>query len=162
MEVRMSLMRFLQNLKSKFLILTLLSTMTVPAFAQAKVAVVNLVRIYQEYSLVEEANDQITEGEKGLKRVIATAEAEMRELESKTDAASQKKRDEIQLAVDTKVEEVQDIKENYNMKINRNIQTTIDKLAIKKNYIAVLDKSFSVFAADDITTEILTELEKIK
>jgi len=133
-----------------------------PAFSKAKIAVVDLVKIYQEYSLVEEANRLIAESEEGLKRVIATAEGEMKKLETVTDAASEKRKDEIQAAVDDKVENVQDLKENYNMKINRNIQDTIRKLAEQSSYVAVMDKSFSVFAADDITTQLLTELEKIK
>jgi Skp family chaperone for outer membrane proteins len=158
----MLLMKFLQNLKSSLLIVILISLCASPAFAQAKVAVVDLVRIYQEYSLVEEANRLITEGEEGLKRVITTAETEMKSLESKTGIEFDKKRDEVQSAVDDKVEEVQDLKETYNMKINRNIQDTVDKIAKKNSYLAILDKSFSVFAGEDITTQILSDLEKIK
>ena len=60
------------------------------------------------------------------------------------------------------MEEVQDLKETYNMKINRNIQDTVDKIAKKNSYLAILDKSFSVFAGEDITTQILSDLEKIK
>ena len=161
----MLLMKFLKtlnkNLKQASLLLILISFCQ-PAFSKTKVAVVDLVKIYQQYSLVEEANRLIAEGEEGLKRVIATAEGEMKKLETVTDAASEKRKDEIQAAVDDKVEDVQDLKENYNMKINRNIQDTITKLAQQSSYLAVMDKSFSVFAADDITTQLLAELEKIK
>ena len=165
MEAQILLMKFFQNLKSNSLTLVLLLALLItgsPAFAQAQIAVVNLVRIYQEYTLVKEANKRISEGEDGLKRVITTAETEMKKIISKTDAASEMKKEEIQRAVDEKVEEIQDIKEDYNMKINRNIQDTINKLAKKKKYIAVFDKSFSVYAGDDITAQVLTELEKIK
>lgn len=161
----MLLMKFLKILNKNILKVSPLLMVVgfcQPALSKAKVAVVDLVKIYQEYSLVEEANRLIAEGEEGLKRVIATAEGEMKKLETVTDAASEKRKDEIQAAVDDKVENVQDLKENYNMKINRNIQDTIRKLAEQSSYIAVMDKSFSVFAADDITTQLLTELEKIK
>lgn len=154
-------MKYLQNLKSSLLASLIIISCVSPALA-VKVAVVDLVRIYQEYTLVEEANRLITEGEEGLKRVITTAESEMKKLESQTDEATNKKRDEIQTAVDDKVEDVQDIKEDYNMRINRNIQETIDKIAKKKSYLAVMDKSFSVFSGVDITSDVLTELEKIK
>jgi Skp family chaperone for outer membrane proteins len=158
----MLLMKFLQSLKSSLLIVMLVVSSISPVLAEAKVAVVDLVRIYQEYSLVEEANRLISEGEEGLKRVITTAEAEMKKLESETSEAAETKRDEIQSAVDDKVEDIQDLKENYNMKINRNIQDTINKIAIKKSYIAIMDKSLSVYSSEDVTTEVLTELEKIK
>lgn len=156
-------MKFLQNLKSSLLTASIVSLLALnPVFAQAKIAVVDLVRIYQEYSLVEEANRVISEGEDGLKRVITTAETEIKKLELKTGAEADKKRDEIQAAVDDKVEDIQDLKESYNMKINRNIQDTIEKAAIKNSYLAIMDKSFSVFSGEDITSEILSELEKIK
>lgn len=159
----MLLMKFLQNLKSNLLTASLISLLALnPVFAKAKIAVVDLVRIYQEYSLVEEANRLITEGEDGLKRVITTAETEMKKLESQTGADVIKRRDEVQSAVDDKVEDIQDLKESYNMRINRNIQDTIEKAAEKKSYLAIMDKSFSVFSGEDITSEILVELEKIK
>lgn len=161
----MLLMKFLKTLNKNLTqasLLLILISFCQPAFSKTKVAVVDLVKIYQQYSLVEEANRLIAEGEEGLKRVIATAEGEMKKLETVTDAASEKRKDEIQAAVDDKVEDVQDLKENYNMKINRNIQDTITKLAEQSSYLAVMDKSFSVFAADDITTQLLAELEKIK
>ena len=159
MEVQILPMKFLNNLSSLALISILFIS---PAYSQSELGVVNLVRIYQEYSLVQEANRLITEGEDGLKRVITTAEAEMKKLEGKSDEATDKKREEIQAAVDDKVEAIHDLKEGYNMRINRNIQNTINEIAMKKGYLAVLDKSFSLFSADDITTELLTELEKIK
>ena len=152
-------MKSLKSLTKVFLVLNLSVS---AAFAQAKVGSINLVRIYQEYSLVKEANRLITEGEQGLKRVITTAETEMKKLSDKKDADTSKKREEIQAAVDEKVEAIHDLKEDYNMKINRNIQDTIEKIATKKGYIAVLDRSFTLFSAEDITAELLTELEKIK
>lgn len=152
-------MKFLNSLSSALLVSVLFVS---PAFAVAKLGVVNLVKIYQDYSLVQEANRLISEGEDGLKRVITTAEAEMKKLDGKTDDASNKKREEIQSAVDDKVEAIHDLKEDYNLKINRNIQNTINKIATKKGYIAVFDKAFSVFSAQDITPELLTELEKLK
>lgn len=159
-------MKSLLNLKnnfSKVLALVIsISLFVQPAFAQSQIGVIDLVRIYQEYSLVEEANDAITLGEEGLKRVIGTAEAEMKKLDGKTTAEAEKSRDEIQASVDEKVEEIQDLKEGYNIRINRNIQDTIADLAESKKLLAVIDKSFSVFAADDITPAVLIELEKIK
>ncbi len=140
----------------------LLATLILPAFAKSKLAVVDLVRVYQEYSLVKEANNLIDEGEEGLKRVVATAEAEIKKLGDKDDDATIKKREEIQAAVDDKVDDIHDLKDNYNLKINGNIQKTIEELAVKKAYTHVFDKSYMVYAADDITDELLTALEKIK
>jgi len=60
------------------------------------------------------------------------------------------------------VEEFHDVKEDYNRRINANIQNAVDKIAAEQGFVAILDKSVSLFDVNDVTSEVLTRLEKVK
>jgi len=153
-------MKLLKNLTSKFFLALLLLSMAMPCFANSKMAVVDLAKIYQDYYLVKEASLKIEEVQESLKRILLTAETEMKELSTKYDAESVAKKS--QSSIDDKVEEFHDVKEDYNRRINANIQNAVDKIAAEQGFVAILDKSVSLFDVNDVTSEVLTRLEKVK
>jgi len=155
-------MKLLKNLTSKFFLALWLLSMAMPCFANSKMAVVDLAKIYQDYYLVKEASLKIEEVQESLKRILLTAETEMKELSTKYDAESVAKKSQIQSSIDDKVEEFHDVKEDYNRRINANIQNAVDKIAAEQGFVAILDKSVSLFDVNDVTSEVLTRLEKVK
>jgi Skp family chaperone for outer membrane proteins len=151
-------MKLLKKLNKVFLSLSLAATLST---VEAKMASLDLSTIYENYSLVQEANQVIDDAEVSFKRVLATADIELKELEQKgNDAEIEKKRDEIQDIIDNTVEDLHDQRDLYNTSINRNIQQTIDAIAKEKGYSLILDSSFLLSELEDITSEFLTKLEK--
>jgi Skp family chaperone for outer membrane proteins len=152
-------MQFLKNSNRLFLALILISACASPG--ASKVVALDIVTIYEEYSLVQEANETIDAGEARFKRILATAEKELKELEKKGSPIEiDKKRLGIQDIVDQEVEVLQDHKELYNTTINRNVAKTLAAMALANNYELILDSSFVHSNIEDITEKFLAELEK--
>ena len=150
-------MQLSKNLSSSLLILLILSCSSL----SAKVVSLDIISIYESYSLVQEANQVIDEAESKFKRIITTADAEIKALEAKSNEAELlKKRNDIQDIVDEEVEDLHDQKDLYNTTINRNIQRTLDAIAKEKGYSLILDKSFVMNDMEDISSEFITKLEK--
>jgi Skp family chaperone for outer membrane proteins len=151
-------MKLLKKLNKLFLSLVLISALI---GVEAKVASLDLTSIYENYSLIQEANQVLDDAEVSFKRVLATADLELKELEKKgNEAEVEKKRDEIQDIIDNTVEDLHDQRDLYNTSINRNIQQAIDSIAKEKGYSLILDSSYTLSEMDDITTEFLAKLEK--
>ncbi len=135
---------------------------SVPALA-AKIAAIDLTRVYEEYPLIQEANKAIDDAESRLKRVLATADKELKELESKgSQEAILAKQDEIQDLVDEEVEKLHDQKEAYNLEINRNIERSLKKLAETYSYELILNKIQTAGDTEDVTDQFLTELKTVQ
>ena len=155
-------------LQQKFLVNLINSTLLIvlaisPAFAKSSsMAVVDISRIYKEYTFIQVAAEKIKQSEESLKRVIATAKKEVKGLQGKEDEKSKKRLEEIQATVDEEAITAQQLKKDYNYQVNRNIQNTLNELAKKGKYDAVFDKSYVAFSATDITDELLKALAKIK
>lgn len=125
-----------------------------------KVVSLDIVEIYQKYSLVQEANRKIDEAEASFKRVIETADKELKELESKgNEVEINKKKDTIQEIVDEEVEKLQDDKELYNTQINRNISKLLQDIALEKGIGLVIEKGYVQAPIEDITPLFLSRLE---
>ncbi len=126
----------------------------------AKVVSLDIVQIYQQYSLVQEANQKVDSAEAGFKRILETAEKELKELEAKGNKIElEKKKDSIQEIVDEEVEKIQDDKEFYNNQINRNIATLLQSIAKEKNIDLIVEKGYVQSPIEDITETFLTRLE---
>jgi hypothetical protein len=139
--------------------LTLLVSSLNPCSA-TKVVSLDIVEIYQKYSLVQEANRKIDEAEASFKRVIETADKELKELEVKgNEVEINKKKDTIQEIVDEEVEKLQDDKELYNTQINRNISKLLQDIALEKGIGLVIEKGYVQAPIEDITPLFLTRLE---
>lgn len=157
MVARILQMKLLKKLNR----IILVSSLFFSAQLSAKIVALDIISIYENYSLVQEANDVIDEAESRFKRIVTTAEEEIKELEKKgNEAEIVKKRDEIQDIIDEEVETLHDQKDLYNTTINRNVQKTLDTLAKTKGYDLVLDKGYVVVDIEDITDEFLSQLEK--
>jgi Skp family chaperone for outer membrane proteins len=127
----------------------------------AKIVALDIATIYEDYSLVKEANTVIDTAEARFKRILATAEKELNDLEKAGNKVEiEKKRQSIQDIVDQEVENLQDQKEAYNTNINRNVAKTISAIAIANNYELVLDSAFVHSNIENITDKFMIELEK--
>ncbi len=145
-------------MKRKLLALTLLGSLSNTIFA--KVVSLDIVQIYQQYSLVQEANQKIDSAEAGFKRILETAEKELKELEAKGNQAEiEKKKNSIQDVVDDEVEKIQDEKEFYNTQINRSISKQLQDIAKEKGIDLVIEKGYVQSPIEDITAVFLTRLE---
>jgi Skp family chaperone for outer membrane proteins len=152
-------MKCLKNLNSFILLALFLAH---PACLSAKIVSLDLATIYEEYTLVKEANNVIDSAEARFKRILATAEKELNELEKAGNKVEiEKKRLSIQDIVDQEVETLQDQKEAYNTNINRNVAKTLSSMALANNYELVLDSAFVHSDVENITDKFMIELEKI-
>lgn len=152
-------MKCLKNLSSLISLIILVAS---PACLSAKVVALDIATIYEEYSLVKEANTVIDTAEARFKRILATAEKELNDLEKAGNKVEiEKKRQSIQDIVDQEVETLQDQKEAYNTNINRNVAKTLSTIALANNYELVLDSAFVHSNIENITDKFMTELEKI-
>ena len=113
--------KFLVNLINSALLIVLAVS---PAFAKSSssLAIVDIGRIYKEYAFIQFAAEKIKQSEEALKRVIATAKKEVKELQGKEDEKSKKRLEEIQATVDEEAINAQQLKKDYNYQVNRNIQ----------------------------------------
>ncbi len=145
-------------MKSKLVTLLFLICLVAPV--NAKVVALDIVQIYQKYSLVQEANNKIEEAEARVKRVLETADNELKELETKGKKEEvEAKKDSIQDIVDEELEKLQDDKEFYNMQINRNISKLLQETAKEKGIDLVLEKGYVQSDIEDITASFLVKLE---
>jgi len=152
-------MKCLKNLSSLISLIILVAS---PACLSAKVVALDIATIYEEYSLVKEANTVIDTAEARFKRILATAEKELNDLEKAGNKVEiEKKRQSIQDIVDQEVETLQDQKEAYNTSINRNVAKTLSSMALANNYELVLDFAFVHSNIENITDKFMIELEKI-
>lgn len=145
-------------MNKKLLILSFIIISANPALA--KVVSLDIVQIYREYSLVQEANQKIDSAEAGFKRVLETAEKELKDLETKGNKLEvEKKKDSIQEVVDEEVEKIQDEKEFYNTQINRNIANLLQEVVKEKKIDLVIEKGYVQSPIEDITENFLARLE---
>jgi hypothetical protein len=151
-------MKYSKNLNNLILV-TILFTCSISV--SAKIVALDIATIYEDYSLVKEANTVIDTAEARFKRILATAEKELNDLEKAGNKVEiEKKRQSIQDIVDQEVENLQDQKEAYNTNINRNVAKTISAIAIANNYELVLDSAFVHSNIENITDKFMIELEK--
>ncbi|MEY3370612.1 MAG: hypothetical protein RLZZ361_1282 [Cyanobacteriota bacterium] len=151
-------MKFLKNSSSLFVLVVFCLT---PVRTSAKIVALDIATIYEEYSLVKEANSVIDTAEARFKRILATAEKELNELEKSGNKIEiEKKRQSIQDIVDQEVETLQDQKESYNTNINRNVAKTLSSMALANDYELVLDSAFVHSNIENITEKFMIELEK--
>jgi len=152
-------MKCLRNLNK--IVFALLIAFT-PCSISAKIVALDIATIYEEYSLVKEANQVIDSAEARFKRIVATAEKELNEIEKNGNKIEiDKKRQSIQDIVDLEVENLQDQKEIYNTNINRNVAKTLSAMALANSYELVLDSAFVHSNIENITDQFMTELEKM-
>lgn len=130
------------------------------SLVQAKTVTLDIVQIYQKYSLVNEANAKFSEAEARFKRLLETAEQEVKDLEAqgKKEEVEQKK-DQIQEVIDTEVESLQDEKDFYNSQINRNVARMLQTFAKEQNIDLVLEKGYVLIPIEDITNQFIARLE---
>lgn len=151
----------LRNLFNSALVLLILISCSGIASADNAVAIVDVNRIYKEYSLVLEANQELDKLEDSFKKLIATADAEIKDLEAKGTKVEEidAKKVSIQAVIDEQVKNVQAQKDSYNLAINTNFKNTMDQVAKQKKLDIILDRSFVIYPYEDITDEFLKQLE---
>lgn len=131
----------------------------------AKVALLDLPRVYREYSLVQEAIQKVTSAEDSVYRIMQIAEKEIKELQSKDQVEEvKKKQTEIQASVDKQIKDMHNTKAKYDSQIENNIKRLVLKMVDDKNIDLLLDRSFivnkDIDAGLDITDEFIRKLEE--
>jgi Skp family chaperone for outer membrane proteins len=126
-----------------------------------KVALVNLDLINQKYSLIREASNAVAKSEARVQRIVSTAERELNEAKAKLDDEKfEEKKQSVQAVVDQEVQKLITEKQNYGNKINTNINNALALIAKEKSFDLILDQSFTLGGAVDITSEFLSKLEQ--
>jgi Skp family chaperone for outer membrane proteins len=134
-----------------------------------KFAVLDMERIFSEYSYINEASEDIELKEFALKKLLIVANQELdkltAELDSKGNVAEQdfiKKKQEIQASVDKGFLELEEKKRNYNLTIDTRMTMTLDKFAKSEKYDLILNKAYTLEESFDITDSFLKQLEALK
>ena len=134
-----------------------------------KFAVLDMERIFSEYSYINEASEDIELKELALKKLLIVANQELdkltAELGSKGNVAEQdflKKKQEIQASVDKGFLELEEKKRNYNLTINTRMTMTLDKFAKSEKYDLILNKAYTLEESFNITDSFLKQLEALK
>lgn len=133
-----------------------------PCFA--KIVTIDIVEIYKNYSLVLEANKEVDKAEASFKRILETAQLEIKALEAQEGKEKELalKRSEIQAVIDQQVEALQDSKDTYNTQINRNIAQALQEFATENKIDLVVEKGYVMSPLEDLTQEFIKKLEKNK
>lgn len=141
-------------------ILSLLVLLMASLSVQSKTVTLDIVRIYDKYSLVNEANTKFSEAEARFKRLLETADQEIKDLETKGKKEElEKKKDDIQEVIDAEVENLQDEKDFYNSQINRNVARMLQVFAKEQNIDVVLERGYVFVPMEDITDQFIARLE---
>ncbi|MFM7458583.1 MAG: OmpH family outer membrane protein [bacterium] len=134
-----------------------------------KFAVVDMERIFSEYSYINQASEDIEIKEIALKKLLITANQELdkltAELDSKDNKAEldfNKKKQEIQASVDKAFLELEEKKKNYNLTMNTRMAMTLDKFAKSEKYDLILNRACTLEEGADITDSFLKQLEALK
>jgi Skp family chaperone for outer membrane proteins len=127
-----------------------------------KFAVIDMERIFSEYSYINQASEDIEVKEIALKKLLIVANQELdkltAELDSKDNKAEldfNKKKQEIQASVDKAFLELEEKKKNYNLTMNTRMTMTLDKFAKSEKYDLILNKAYTLEEGADITSKIL-------
>lgn len=143
----------------KIFLLALLLTLSP---CSAKIASLDILEIYKNYSLVQKANQEVDEAEASFRRIVETANNELMALQAQEGKEKEfaARQQEIQAVIDEQMEKLQDSKDSYNTQINRNIAQTLNDFAKAKNLDLILEKGYLLVELDDITDEFIAALEK--
>ena len=134
-----------------------------------KFAVVDMERIFSEYSYINQASEDIEIKEIALKKLLVIANQELDKLtaeldskDSKAELDFNKKKQEIQASVDKGFLELEEKKKNYNLTMNTRMTMTLDKFAKSEKYDLILNKAYTLEEGADITDSFLKQLEALK
>jgi len=134
-----------------------------------KFAVIDMERVFSEYSYINQASEDIEVKEIALKKLLIVANQELdkltAELDSKDNKAEldfNKKKQEIQASVDKAFLELEEKKKNYNLTMNTRMTMTLDKFAKSEKYDLILNKAYTLEEGADITDSFLKQLEALK
>jgi len=134
-----------------------------------KFAVIDMERVFSEYSYINQASEDIEVKEIALKKLLIVANQELdkltAELDSKDNKAEldfNKKKQEIQASVDKGFLELEEKKKNYNLTMNTRMTMTLDKFAKSEKYDLILNKAYTLEEGADITDSFLKQLEALK
>jgi len=132
-------------------------------------AVIDMERIFSEYSYINEASEDIELKELALKKLLIIANQELDALTVKLDAKDNtaeldfnKKKQEIQASVDKAFLELEEKKKDYNVTMNTRMTMTLDKFAKSEKYDLILNKAYTLEESADITDSFLKQLEALK
>jgi Skp family chaperone for outer membrane proteins len=132
-------------------------------------AVIDMERIFSEYSYINQASEDIEMKEVAVKKLLIVANQELDALTAKLDSKDSaaeldfnKKKQEIQASVDKAFLELEEKKKNYNVTMNTRMTMTLDKFAKSEKYDLILNKAYTLEEAADITDAFLKQLEALK
>ncbi len=137
--------------------------------AQLKYALIDLERVFSEYSYINEAMEDIQLKEIALKKLLLIANQELDKLSAeieKNEKASEinfeQRKNEIQASVDKAYTDLEEKKKDYNLTLTARLDLTLDKFAKSEKYDLILNKAYALEEASDITDAFLKQLEALK
>ncbi|PLX18730.1 MAG: hypothetical protein C0601_03920 [Candidatus Muiribacterium halophilum] len=162
----------------KLMLVIVVTLFAVSAFAAGtKIAVVDFQQAFSSYGKTQNSFDALQMEKSSRQEKLSKIESELKErkdaLESKKKDKSlsgdELKKEENKLKVDIMSlqrklasfnQELQDMEKQYMDDIKSDIDKIISKIAKKKGYDYILEKNVVFFGADDITEEVIKELNK--
>jgi len=149
--------------KTKFFIITLMTagllfTLNAKSFAEAKIALVDMAQVVQNYDKAKEAQADLQVSQEKIKKMIANARDEVKEIkESKAKKEREKKLTEDILKKNNAFK--QDFSKKWQA-VQTNILLTIKKVADQNKFDLVMDKQTVIAGGEDITKKVIDALKK--
>lgn len=137
------------------------------------VAVLDMERVFSEYSFITQATEEIQLKELALQKLLFVANQELDQmtvaLDKKDPKSSvnktldfEKRKKEIQASVDKAYLELAEKKKEYDVTLNLRINTTLDKFVKTERYDLILNRAYVLQDGLDITDSFLKQLEALQ
>lgn len=137
--------------------------------ANLKYALIDLERVFSEYSYITEAMEDIQLKEVALKKLLIIANQELDKLSAEiekdgktTEINFEQKKNEIQASVDKAYTDLEEKKKDYNLTLTARLDMTLDKFAKSEKYDLILNKAYVLEETNDLTDAFLKHLEALK
>ncbi|HSA07384.1 MAG TPA: OmpH family outer membrane protein [Candidatus Gastranaerophilales bacterium] len=126
--------------------------------AEAKIALVDLNQIAQNYDKAKEAQNDLKAKQEELKKMIAAAKDEVQDI--KEEKAKKEREKKLAQEIIEKNKIYGDAFSKEWGEVQNNILLSIKKVADSKDFDLVIEKQSVIAGGEDITKEVLSELKK--
>jgi len=137
------------------------SSKTPSSKSDLRVALIDMDLVYKSSQRILEAYQAMGEKEQSVRRLLMTAESELRALQEQDSPSLDTKKAEIQALIDQKVQSLYKEKDQYTAAINADLEAVMTKLAKQGKYDLILDKAYSFQTAKtkDLSQQFIAEFD---